>query len=72
MNRGHRHGAGSGCLGTMEVKSKVRGPARPGRGGAARWGLQGPGPGAAGAAEELPGGPARCGRWWDLEAGDGG
>ncbi|KAJ1076417.1 PREDICTED: partitioning defective 6 homolog beta [Capra hircus] len=22
MNRGHRHGAGSGCLGTMEVKSK--------------------------------------------------
>lgn len=40
MNRGHRHGAGSGCLGTMEVKSKVRGP-----GGAERWpgGRCGPG-----------------------------
>lgn len=32
MNRSHRHGAGSGCLGTMEVKSKVRG-ARAGRSG---------------------------------------
>lgn len=33
MNRGHRHGASSGCLGTMEVKSKVRGRAgRQGRG----------------------------------------
>lgn len=40
MNRSHRHGAGSGCLGTMEVKSKVRG-ARAGRSG----GPGGPGPG---------------------------
>lgn len=33
MNRGHRHGVSSGCLGTMEVKSKVRGRAgRRGRG----------------------------------------
>lgn len=32
MNRSHRHGAGSGCLGTMEVKSKVRG-AQAGRSG---------------------------------------
>ncbi|KAK2110154.1 hypothetical protein P7K49_009900 [Saguinus oedipus] len=24
MNRSHRHAAGSGCLGTMEVKSKRR------------------------------------------------
>lgn len=40
MNRSHRHGAGSGCLSTMEVKSKVRG-ARAGRSGRPDgvWGL---------------------------------
>lgn len=33
MNRGHRHGVSSGSLGTMEVKSKVRGRARTRGGG---------------------------------------
>lgn len=38
MNRGHRHGVSSGCLGTMEVKSKVRGRAgRRGRGLVGWW-----------------------------------
>lgn len=48
MNRSHRHGAGSGCLGTMEVKSKVRGAGAaarggPGGGGGGRGGLRGRG-----------------------------
>lgn len=53
MNRSHRHGAGSGCLGTMEVKSKVRGALT---GGAAV--LLGAGPGEG---QGLAGGGLRSG-----------
>lgn len=55
MNRSHRHGAGSGCLGTMEVKSKVRG-ARAGRSGR---------PMGAGARGRHGGGLRSCPGAWD-------